>query len=686
MKNSIKKLLCLLLAGITTVSFASCKLKNEGNSSEDTNTSTETSLDNSQNHINKSTETNRYLFQNGMTPYKIVVPADDLSRATSYAKAEIVKIFKEATGVELSIISDTGLQHSQTGRYISIGNTDLYETSGLNLDLKPLREDGARVITKDSTIYLLGGTGNGVLNAAYEFLYDILNFETFFKNCYSLNTDVKEIKLKNYDITEIPDIPFRRQGTGAILAPISNEYDETMYSYRMRTTDSYSDRMTMPRMRWGERNSAQSANHNSWHFLPKDEYLDPEGHPEQYYPEFYSTQGNQLCFTARGDEEKYEIMQDLIFKKIVQSLQFDTPKEYPKKNSILIGMEDNLDWCACDACTEVINYYGANSATILLFCNDIAEKVHAWMAQPENAEYAREDFDIMFFAYSSCLKAPFQWNEETQSYEVKDEKIRPHKNVTVYLAVSGFDHGVSLYHKNNIETRQNIEAWCTYMDKIFTWCYGGFIQDYFSPVDVYSFYADTYNFFYQMKTEFNVSQQHSSQRGADSAFFIMAGYVGAKLMWNSNLDVNELIEKYINTMYKEAAPYMMQLFNLERNWFATTHAKKGWTHTHWWLTPSYSAEYWTIGYINQCFDLLEKAYNAVDRYKGDAELYQSLIDNIDMEWLHPAKVAIDSFQKNFPLSEYNKMRSDFKSIITRLGMTMVGETSSMDNYLNGWTA
>lgn len=679
MKKVFNKLLCLALAGLTFCSMAACgKDKGDGDSDATKNVQ-KIYADNSENHIRNISDTNRWILQNGATQYKLVVRNETLTRAESYAKSEITNLFKEATGIELTTVTDAGMQYSSEGKYISIGTNALYETSGLNVDFKPLREDGARVITKGNTIFLLGGTGNGVLNAAYEFLNDILNFETYFKDTYSLNTDVREIKLKKYDITEIPDIPFRRQGTGAVLNPISNEYNDTMYKYRLRTTDSYADRMTMPRERWGEPNSKQSANHNSWIFLPKDEY-------EEAYPEFYSTQGNQLCFTARGKEEKYEKMMDLVFKKVIQSLQWDTPDKYPKKNSILLGMEDNLDWCECDACRKIVDYYGANSATILLFCNELAERVHAWMDLPENAAYKREDFDIMFFAYSSCLDAPFQWDEEKQAYTAKDEKIIPHKNVTIYLAVSGFDHGMTLDNKENIEVRQNIEAWTTFMDKIFTWCYGGFIQDYFAMVDVYNFYEEAYNFFYSIKTEFNVSQQHSSQRGADSSFFILAGYVGAKLMWNSTLDVNELINNYMNVMYREAAPYMMALFNLERIWFNTMHAEKGWTHTFWWLTPTYSQEYWSIGYVNQCFDALDQAYNAIERYKGDPELYQSLKTNIDMEWLHPAKVAIDNYKKNFKDSEYKQMQADFKEITTRLGMSHVGETSPMDKYLSGWNA
>jgi hypothetical protein len=129
---------------------------------------------------------------------------------------------------------------------------------------------------------------------------------------------------------------------------------------------------------------------------------------------------------------------------------------------------------------------------------------------------------------------------------------------------------------------------------------------------------------------------------------------------------------------------MMQLFNLERTWFAVTHAKNSWTRTHWWLTPSYSGEYWSIGYINQCMSALDSAYNAIERYEGEPELYELLKERIDMEWLHPAKVAIDCFRDKFSDKDYQVMRNKFKDTTTNLGMNMVGETSRMDTYINGW--
>ena len=674
MKKGIKKLVCLILAGIATLSFAACKPDNQGSTGGTTGGIEQVNP----NHDFTATETRDWILKNGHSDYTIVVPADDMSTSTSYARVELITLFKEATGVELPWTTDENLTHSSTGKYLSIGKTNLYKTSGLSVDFKVLRDDGVRIITKDKTVYFLGGeTGNGNLNAIYDFLHMTLNFEAYYLDCYELDHDVRNIRLMNYNVTDIPDIPFRRQGTGVITNPITNEYNDRMFGYRMRANTSYADYLLQPHQRWGDISSAASVNHNSWICLPKDEYMED-------YPEFYSQLGNQLCYTARGDKEKYEVMVETVFQKIVQSLKWYTPKTHPKKNAFMLGMEDNLDWCDCDACTEIIEYYGANSATILRFCNDLSDKVQAWMADPANAEYAREDFDIMFFAYSSALLAPFQYNEETQKYEARDEGIIPRKNVTIFLAVSGFDHGVGVDHELNVEVRDNIRAWATYMDKIFTWRYGGFINDYYAPVDVFNFDSDCYKLFEEINADLCFSQQHSSQRGADSSFFILAGYVGAKLMWDSSLDVNELINNYMNAMYKDAAPYMMQLFELERMWFNTTHEKMDWTHTFWWLKPTYDGRYWTIGYVNQAFALLDKAYKTIERYKTDPVLYENMKAYIDMEWLHPAKVAVSNFESSFSADEYNRMKSDFKTTCYRLGMNMAGETTSLEKYFNEW--
>ncbi len=677
MKNWIKKCICMFLAGITTFSLASCKDDGSSDSSVssvDNSSTAEPEKEFNPNHDFSYTETNDWLVKDGKSDYTVVVPTQTTA-LLSYAKTELVTLFKEATGVDLPVITDSELMtHTPTGKYISLGDTKLYETANLGIDKAPLIEDGVRIVTRDKTIYLVGGKDEGVLYAVYDFLKLNFNFETYYKNCYELDTGVRDVKLMKYDVTDIPDIPFRDHGMGA-MSPISSDYDDVMFSYRMRSYDAYWQRILLIHEGW-DKKSDRAADHNSFHFLPPSEYGESD-------PEFFSTQGNQLCFTARGDEAKYNRMLDLCLKKVVQSLQWYTPETNPDMNFVQIGMEDNLDWCACDACTKAIEKYGAKSATVLMFCNDLSDLINDWMAKEENKAYAREDFKVMFFAYQATLEPPFEWDEARQEYYTPYEEVIPNEDVTVFLAVSGFDHSRSIYSDRNAAMYENVKAWGQYMDDIFFWTYGGFIGDYFSFADIYNFYSEIYGFFHEVGGVFCLTQQHSSQKGADSAFFVLAGYVCTKMMWDSSLDINELIDDYMNAMYKEAAPAMKQLFNHERMRFNIQYTSFGWSWTAWWNKPSFSNQYWTVGYINEAFRLLDEAYDAIEKYKNDEDLYKDMKSRIDMEWLSPAKVAIDHYEENFTVEEYKAIKEKFKQVCVELGITNLGELDKIDGYLAG---
>lgn len=668
----------MLLAGITVFSLASCK--DDGSDSSVSSSTEDSSVEETvkfnPNHDFSYTETSDWILKDGKTDYKVVVPAEGGSTLMAYAKTELVTIFKEATGVELPVISDNeALAHTSTGKYISLGDTTLYKSANLGVDKTPLREDGVRILTKDKTVYLIGGKDEGVLYAVYDFLKLNFGFETYYKDCYELTTGVKDLKLMDYNVTDIPDIPFRDLGTGG-SAPISNDYNDVMYSYRLRSYDAYWKRILPIHKRLDDPSSEKDADHNSFNFVPKDEYMESD-------PEFYSTQGNQLCFTARGDKAKYDKMQDLFFRKVVQSLKWYTPKTHPDMNYMQIGMEDNLDWCACDACSAAIEKYGANSATVLMFCNELSDKINAWMAQEENKEYARENFKVMFFAYQATLEPPFEWDEERQEFYTPYEEVIPREDVTVFLAVSGFDHSRSVYSDGNAGMYDNVRGWGQYMDDIFFWSYGGFIADYFSFADIYNFYADVYEFFYEVGGVFALTQQHSSQKGSDTGFFIMSAYVCSKLMWDSSLDIYELIDDYINAMYKESAPAMKQLFNHYRTQYNIQYTENGWSWHAWWNKPSFSDSYWTIGYINEAFRLLDEAYAGIEKYKNDEKTYSALKDHIDMEWLSPAKIAIDNYEDSFTVGEFNAMKAKFKSTCVRLGISHMGEHEKIDDYLAG---
>ena len=211
MKNRLIIILSFLVAFVTAFSGCSneCGTKKPNDSQ---NTVINETIDNSENHYQKITETDKYLVRNGRTDYYIVYP-EDLDKATSDGVSELKYFFKKATGAELRSTSDVGMTHDDDRKVFSIGRTKLFETSGLTVDESKLGNDGHIIKTVGNTIYMIGGGYSGNLYAVYTFLERAFNFDTYTITTYTIDK-VDTYKLYNYDIVEIPDIVNRRADVG----------------------------------------------------------------------------------------------------------------------------------------------------------------------------------------------------------------------------------------------------------------------------------------------------------------------------------------------------------------------------------------------------------------------------------------------------------------------------------------
>ena len=664
MKNFIRKFLCVLLTAIFC--FAALPACGKNNEPEEKTNKI---------HDFSYTETENYVVRDGATGYKVALP-ENVSTEINYARNELVNLFKEATGVTLDVVSGANLTHSAENKYISLGKTGLYESSGLSVDFDSLKSDGVRIITKDNTIYLLGGTDTGVLNAVYDFLNLNFNFETYSKDCYVIDKNVRNVKLMNYDVTDVPDIDYRCRGASGILYATSEDYDDVMYSYRLRTVDAYWKR-SIP-IHEGDRSSKSAADHNCFYYLPTNVYLEDN-------PEFYSTKNpkGQLCYTARGNAEKYELMTTYCAEKIEQSLKFYPREQYPLYTAAQLGIADNTDMCGCDECKRVsAKHNDAIVATIIPFLKDVAKKVNAWMELPENEPYKRENFQYMFFAYWDTLTAPFTYDEKTKTYVAADNSVLSEGlNVIPFLAINRVDHSYSIYDDKNATIRSTLDAWLTYYKNAWCWTYGCFYQDYFAFYDCYNYYTDSLKYMSDHDMKMVAPQLHSSQRGADTGFFTMAAYVFAKLSWDSSLKMQTLIDNYMSAMFREAAEPMNKMFTEARLWHARARLEFNWTWTSWQTTPVLSAGYIEYGYVNKLFGYLDEAYDIIKKYENNPALYAKLKNRIDVEWLYPAMTVINNFETKFTEADFTALGKKFKQICIDNGITHVSESGSITSLL-----
>lgn len=660
MKTLLKRITLCVLSGIMLFSCFGCKGKDT--------IPTETS---NPNHVFSYTETQSYLVENGKTEYKLVVP-ETLSTEILLAKDEMLRFFHEATGITLSVVTDAGKSHSDSEKYISIGDTTLYKTSGLNVDKKALNRDGVRILTKGNTIYIVGGSDAGVLYGVYDFLNIHFNFEFYYKDCYTLTTGVKDIKLMDYNVTDIPDIRYRQRR--GFLYSSSSDSNDIMFGHRMRTMDGYGD-LLLPIHSGDTKETEAKFDHNSFFYLPPERYMEKN-------PEFYSLNGGQLCYTARGNVQSFDKMTSLCAEKIEQSLRWYPTAEYPNYVGVQLGIMDMVAMCKCDACIKVASEHNdATSATTIIFMNEVGRKVNEWMKLEENKAYAREDFQYMFFVYADNSRPPCDITEDGELI-VKDDLI-PAEGVKVvpFCAQSGFDYGKDFYSVQNQEMRGYAETWAKLYKDCWAWSYGAFFLDYLAFYDCYNFYGDYFAFLKKNNYQFSFVQVHDSQRGSDTGFFALASYLCCKLSWDSSLDMQELINNYFQAMYKEAAEPMRKLFNELRIWFTKTSTENGWTSSSIQYNITGSKRYTNIGFVRGIFERLEEAYDAIEIYRKDEATYNSLRGHIDMEWLFPGKMAISNYETEYTSAQFTAIKKKFKTLCEELGIIHIQEFTSITPFL-----
>lgn len=674
--------LCLIISFVTV--FASCKnggdpadingkaVEYSGELAVNTEALKQFEKNYNENHKFSYKTTDTYMVKDGKTSYKVVVPEIE-TQSISYAKSELSRFFKEATGVDLKFIKDTGLSHNDSNRYISLGDTSLYKSLNRDDDITALKKDGTKIFTKDKTVYIIGGAETGVLNGVYDFLKINFGFEYFFTDCYTLRTNVTDLKLLDYDVTDISDIEYR-EIIGYTKG--SDSADGKMISYRLRLRDSYGN-LLLPIHMGDSQTTEIKNNHNSLYFLPEEKY-------GTTYPEFYSGAG-QLCYTAHGNEKgTYDKMTSLCAEKIEQSLMWYPAAEYPQYKAVLLGQMDNVPMCNCTGCATMKSEHNdANSAALMKFMHDVGKKVDAWMALEENAAYRRENFKYMFFAYLDTSRPPFVEDSNGNIDIAEDLKLDDGVNVAPFFAQSHLHTGVSFDDKANIEQKEYIRLWGKAFPGTWAWSYGGFYNDFFTFWDLYSFYPGYYKYLKANNYSLTFPQIKSCQTGADTGFNVLAIYMYSKLAWNSELSVENIFDEYFNAMYAEAAEPMREMFDDLRLWFGRCLTDNNWA----WSANmngsiSGSMEFVKQGDIVNMFRHLDDAYSKIEMYKKDPAKYSSLKSHIDMEWLFPAKVSISTDTGLFTEKQLADIKTNFKTYVRTLGMQYIKEFTSIEPFLN----
>ena len=642
----MKKWIYLLLSSIFAFS-ALTACDNNGDNGNTNYTPYEATLGGeSATHKNASVKTSEFLVKNGQTSYQILYPAE-ASNGILTAVDELTLFFKEATGITLNAVSDD--QYDSNGKYLSIGKTALFEAAGLTADKAVLGSQGAQVRTKNQSVFMCGTSDLGTLYSVYEFLRDAFDYEFYTEDCYDLNTGVTELALYDYDILEVPDFQTRFGGWGYSI-------NNAMTKNRLRfqaVDDVYTPIQNM-------------TFHNAFGYLPKDTY-------QSAHPFWYADDGSQLCYTAHGDAAEYDAMVSTIVAFYKNLFKTD-----PTATEISFTQSDNLTWCSCTTCSASNKKYnGANVATLIQFLNNVEERMEEWLDTEEGKPYDR-DYKLVVFAYHETNLPPTK--EVNGRYEAIDSSVIPNPRVGVFFAETNADYTYT-WEGNassiNVMYRERLRAWASIVPEgnLSWWLYSVCASNYFTPYNC----LDGYSYYYKLAKECGVTeifnQADLPQMGPALGWGMLKGYLSAKLAWNTNYNVDYLVDKFFKAQYGAGSEKMKTLYDEWLAHSAYQRDKLGVNGSRSIFFDYSSSTYWPKGLLERWIDLANEAVAAIEAVGGDREARyraNACVERASYEYLYLLNYGV-----RLSPTDKTVLQRQLKSDVLDTGVTMFSEYATV---------
>ena len=316
---------------------------------------------------------------------------------------------------------------------------------------------------------------------------------------------------------------FPRQGT--LLVPPGTRVDHPVNTFRVVNGD-FSDDPTW--LDWQRLNTTSEV-FGSGYYVHTFRKLVP---PETYFathPEFFALIGarrapEQLCPSRPENVE-------IAFHTLKRAMD-----SQPDKQVWSVSQNDNEEYCHCPDCLKAINEEGSPSGPILRFVNTIAKRF------PNKT--------ISTLAYEYSRKAP--------------KLTKPDPNVQVMLCTIELSRTLPIATEpTSVSFRNDIVNWGKICNNIYLWDYTVDFSHQISPFPNLDVLQPNLKFF----AENNARQQfQQTNTSPGHEFSELKSYVLARLLWNPDVNVQEVVSDFLYGYYGAAAPAISAyISNLQRN-------------------------------------------------------------------------------------------------------------------------
>ncbi len=462
------------------------------------------------------------LVVNNQSSYKIVIP-EEASECEEYSASELQDFVKQATGVNLQIVSDKKVKLGD--RCISLGNTKLYQESGM--DTSSLNVDGFKMKTEGESVIIKGERDAGTLFGVYDFLEKFLGIK-FLTSDYTYVPSLDSVQLYEMDVEEIPSFETR-------FAHNNDARYKQAEVVRMRLSPNNAG-SKQAKAKFGGVGLDHAGQYHSY------DYHCPTSVHRAEHPEWFSDPNGDgavqpaLANGLTDDGEVDETMEESVVKTFIESVK-KLLLENPTARYVPLGQNDSDNWSMQEDDVRQRELFGGTSGHIVVFVNAIAKAVDEWLEE----EGMDRDIQYWLFAYGNSFDAPDQTAP-------KANLAVPRDNVYVMLAPLQDAWNVPLNDPRNGRTYKMIPNWQAITDNFYMYDYTGNFNNVFNWSPTLTVLKPNALYY----KEIGVTH-YTSEGGCFGYVNKVKLYVLSKLMWNVDRDVNELISEYNRYCFGEEA-------------------------------------------------------------------------------------------------------------------------------------
>ncbi len=431
----------------------------------------------------------------GHTVFSVSIPPD-ASPVECFAAEEFVSYVHKLTGVKLPVVSE-----KKCG---TKGRIRLEIMQGFG-------ESEYRVQTSCDGIAITGGK-RGVLFGVYDLL-ERFGGVGWFSSWYSFVPSLQSFSVP---------IGLDEKHTPAFEMREVFWFDAFDGDYAAR------NRLDGGSMRFEPRHGGRSAfrfggglgNAHTFHVLmPAEEFYSS-------HPEYYSWCGGkrlnrryQLCLSNP------DVLR-IVIERVRARIDSDPHAKY-----FGVSQEDNENYCRCDNCARIDAEEQSHAGTLIRFVNSVAAEIAK----------THPGAVISTLAYQYSRKPP--------------AKTRPLSNVMVVLCTSGCEFSRPLNASGsggNHEFCRDLAEWNRLNGRLYIWDYNTNFRHFLLPFPNVKVLQENFRFFRDSKVRAMFAE--GAYIGSHASFAELKAWLSAKWVWNPDLPLEMLLNRFMHGYYGKAAP------------------------------------------------------------------------------------------------------------------------------------